>query len=150
VEICRGWEDLFLCGTEVAGSCQRIDGNVNLNKCLLAYCLDGKISMIAIKNKEGKIVARAILKLLWDDQTGKPALFLERCYPDACSSSRKEGIKEMAIAFAKELDCSLFTEGTTDVALTSFGSSCPYEYEDGAHGVQQQGKFTIRNGEKIV
>jgi|GEM_PF-1197662 len=151
VEICRGWEDLFLCGTEVEGSCQRIDGDVDLNKCLLAYCLDGKTSMIAIKNKEGKIVARAILKLLWDDQTGKPVLFLEQCYPEACSNSRKEGIKEMAIAFAKKLNCSLYTKGNTEVSsLTSFGSSCPYEYEDEEGGVQQEGKFTITKAAKIV
>src|ERR1700722_17346748 len=28
---------MLLCGTQVQGSCQRIDGSVGYNKCLLAY-----------------------------------------------------------------------------------------------------------------
>ncbi|MBA3602599.1 MAG: hypothetical protein H0W50_02940 [Parachlamydiaceae bacterium] len=59
--------DILLCGTEVDGSCQRVDGDANLNKGLLGYSMDGKIKILAIKSAEGplgKINARCLLKVL--------------------------------------------------------------------------------------
>src|SRR5690606_18327236 len=55
------WNDLFLSGTEVIGSCQHIHGFASFNRCLLSYCMDGKIQMAVIKEKEsGRIKARAL------------------------------------------------------------------------------------------
>jgi len=73
--------DLFVCGTEVEGSCQNIDRNPELNKCLLAYIADGKNRLVAIKDMKGKIRARAILRILWNPEIQQPVLFLERIYP---------------------------------------------------------------------
>jgi len=140
--ITDNWQDLFLCGTEVLGSCQSIDGNLGLNKCLLSYCLDGKIQMVAVKEKEtGKISSRALLKLLLRNEGGKwaPALFLERIYPDPCPKDQEDSINKLAIDRARELGVELYTinqdfaiEGTPAV-LQSIGCPCPFEYEDG-HG----------------
>ncbi len=68
-------QDLLLCGTEVSGSCQRVDRSPSLNKGLLGYLLDGKHRMIAVKDPDtGKIAARTIIRLLWDNTSKKNSL----------------------------------------------------------------------------
>ncbi|MBA3603421.1 MAG: hypothetical protein H0W50_07225 [Parachlamydiaceae bacterium] len=52
IEDTDNYMDLFLSGTEVEGSCQRVDGDSNLNKCLMAYVFDGKNRLLAVKDKE--------------------------------------------------------------------------------------------------
>jgi len=146
----RDWEDLFLCGTDVYGSCQRIDGTENENQCLMAYCLDGKNQMIAIKSadgKEKKTLARAILRLLWDPDNNRPVLFLERIYPNLSPQSRKEGILAAAKEAAKKLNCELISnlnEPTPEQRKAqSFGSCCSHEYVDGGAG-HSNGSFIIK------
>ena len=73
--------DLLLCGTDVSGSCMRVDGSPELNKGLLGYIMDGKNRLIAVKNPQGKILSRSILRILWDGE--KVVLFLERLYPES-------------------------------------------------------------------
>lgn len=137
------FEDLFLCGTEVADSCQRIDGNPVFNRCLLAYILDGKNRLIAVKDKTGKIVARAILRLLLDDSTSMPALFMERIYPAACPSAFVDALKEAARRRAVSLGCPVYAFGYGST-LKSFGSSVPYEYVDAAAWGVTNGTFTVK------
>ena len=154
VQLCTGWEDLFLSGSEVAGSCQRVDGNSSLNRCLLAYCLDGKNAMIAVKAKDGKILARSILRLLWNQTDSKPSLFLDRLYPVPCRGERKDAIQTASKACAEKLGLELFTRwngglSSTRTVLESLGSSCSYEYADGAEGVIPNGVFTIRSLQEI-
>ncbi len=151
----KDWQDLFLSGTEVTGSCQRVDGDPRATKCLLAYCMDGKNAMVAVKDKEGnKTLARSMLRLLWNENEQKPALFLDRLYPDPCLAERKQAIVEAATACAKQLNCDLFTkwEGYAEVPNTivrSLGSSSPYEYTDAAEGVMANGIFQIDNLKKV-
>ena len=154
VKLCKGWEDLFLSGSEIAGSCQRIDGYAKHNKCLIAYCLDGKNSMIAVKDPDEKILARSILRLLWDKTNSKPVLFLERLYPNPCPKERKNAILSGASICAKVLGLEIFTSWDLGLSsdgnlIESLGSSSPYEYSDGAGGVMDNGLFTIRNAQKI-
>ena len=70
--------DLLLCGTDVSGSCQRLDGESEKNKGLLGYLVDGKNRLLAIK-EEDKIIARCILRLLWDGE--QSVIYRERFYP---------------------------------------------------------------------
>ncbi len=124
------WQDLFLCGTEVAGSCQRIDGYPSLNRCLLGYILDGKNRMIAIKDADsGKIQARAIIRLLLCER--KPVLFLEDIYPDPCPASFQKKIEECAKMRARDLGVPLYRRGE-DAELTFLQSPAPWEYVDAA------------------
>ena len=150
-------QDLLLSGTEVLGSCQRIDGNLSFSKCLLSYCLDGKIQMVAIKEASGgRIQARALTKLLFIEETApdgsmkrKPALFLERTYPRACSEEQETSIKQMAFERAKELGLELYHYAPKGGAkLISLGSNVPFEYEDGGAGVTN-GIYTI-SAEKVL
>jgi len=84
--------DMLLLGSEVSGSCQRIDGgNPEYNKCLMSYVLDGKTKAVAIFAHDGSILARAVIRLLVVEKGGKAeandapeyndvALFLEKTY----------------------------------------------------------------------
>lgn len=146
-EVCLGetdnWEDLFLSGTEVEGSCQRIDGDPDLNKCLPAYVMDGKIRMIAIKNAQGKLVARALLKILWDPTKAEFVLFQERAYPTATPFAKT--LKDFSLKRAAELNLPLFSEEGMGRAarLVSLGSPAPYEYEDACRTGITDGRYDI-------
>ena len=135
-EITDDWQDLFLCGTEVLGSCQTINGELILNKCLLAYCMDGKIQMATIKDERtGKILSRALIKLLFTED-GTPVLFLERIYPDFCFIEYQKLLEKLARKRAKQLGIELYSCNENlslekEVqTLQSLGTTVPFEYED--------------------
>lgn len=145
------WEDMLLSGTEVAGSCQRISGDVSYNKCLLAYLADGKNRAIVIKDaKTGQIVARRIMRLLWNPRTNQPVLFQERLYNNLnVPVEVLQAIDQMFARRAKLLGVSLVRaavngkEANYPNALQSLGSPSPFEYVDaGGLGVTN-GIFTI-------
>jgi hypothetical protein len=148
--------DLFLCGTEIAGSCQRIDGDPRLNQCLLAYLMDGKNRMLAVKDLEtGKILARCLFRLLWDHTTGQPVLFQDRIYPMPCPANMGEALDRLAKIRATELGLSLYTADMrpdtvpSSNEIVSLGSPAPYEYEDASEGVMAEGRFAIKNLRKV-
>ena len=66
-------------GAEVQGSCQNINDQPNLNKCLLGYMINGESQAIVIKDGANRIVGRGMAKLLSDNEEN-PVLFLERLY----------------------------------------------------------------------
>ncbi len=142
------WMDLFLCGTEVQGSCQRVDGSADLNQCLLAYILDGKNRLIAVKDAQsGEIQARAILRLLFCQD--KPVLFLEEIYPDVCPSAFRDKIMECAKLRADSLGLDLYVSGEEE-DLVSLGSIAPFEYFDSAEeGVNPGDQQCVIRGMKI-
>ena len=146
--------DMLLLARE-AGGCQTIDGEPETNKSALAYVIDGKNSAIVIKDKEGRIKARAILRLLFDKKTKKPVLFLERHYCLGVANNQlNKAINSYAITYAtNKLSVPLLTteailfeddkDGYTKYGpIVSVGSNAPYEYSD-AGGGQNEGKFTI-------
>jgi hypothetical protein len=133
------WQDLFFCGTEVAGSCQRVDGEPSLNKCLMGYVLDGKVRILKIAGPDGTIIARSIFKIVLDKRNS-PALFFERVYP---GSHAEQGValKEFAKARASAIGLPLYEDGGGE-ELHSAGNAAPYEYEDAGVGVTG-GSYTI-------
>lgn len=142
------WMDLFLCGTEVQGSCQRVDGSANLNQCLLAYILDGKNRLIAVKDAQsGEIQARAILRLLFCED--KPVLFLEEIYPAVCPPAFQDKIMECAKQRADSLGLDLYVAGEKS-ELVSLGSIAPFEYFDSAEeGVNPGDQQCVIRGTKV-
>lgn len=156
------WQDLFLCGTEVAGSCQRIDGSVANNRCLLAYLLDAKNRLLALKDPvTGVIMARAIFRLLIDSND-QLALFQEWIYPERCPAAYTQALDALAERRARELglllyrDCTsakrgavLSGESAHPEALFSLGSPAPWEYADAAQGVSEGGIFKISNFQAV-
>lgn len=147
IEETDNWEDLFLSGTEVLGSCQRLDGDPDVNKCLMAYVMDGKIRMIAVKDSRGKIVARCMIKLLLSDKT--LALFQESHYPG--DSPYSEALTTFAKKRAQELDLPLYSAlGKGPLAfLHSPGSPVPYEYEDAGRLGITEGAYEIQ-GRRVL
>lgn len=138
--------DLLLAGTDIKGSCQRVNGFPVNNRGLLGYMVDGKMVMIAIKDRSGKIVARAILKMLWDGE--QPVLYRERFYPDVINYFHKKRMNDLAILLAKELRVPL-TSGDEDGAaygktLYSLGGPAPYEYSDACEGVKSNGIYSFK------
>lgn len=164
------WQDLLLCGTEVSGSCQRVDGDPELVRGLIGYLIDGKIKLIVLKDKEsGKIISRALLRLLWDESVenedgskGGPVLFLDKVYPKPCSVELAQAIEEEAISKAKNMGLRLYIgekrKGCkkAEAKVHSFKGPAPYEYADNAliilesgfehvGGVMDEGIYQIAN-----
>jgi Domain of unknown function (DUF4116) len=139
------WQDLFLVGTEVTGSCQLITGNPNLNRALLGYALDGKSKVLAIKSASGKIEARAIIKLLRLDG-GEPCIFIEDLYPD---NKYQEAIFRMAKEKASSMGIKLyeFTERDIATRVHLTVSAAPFEYEDGARRIFETGDHSFSASE---
>jgi hypothetical protein len=140
--------DLLLSGTEVEGSCQRINGDPELNKCLLAYLIDGKNRLLAIKDEKGVIKARAILRLLWDEKNRKPVLFMERVYPHILHPKLLDALVQFAKVRASILNLQLTSievgAGKPYASvLQSLGSKAPYEYVDALNGINIDSKWSI-------
>ena len=141
---------LFMAGTDIEGSCQAVDGTPSLNKCLMAYVMDGKNRMLAIQNAAGVTVARCILRLLWDSQNDRPVLFLEEIYPDTIRRDLYDALVKLALLRAEKLNVTLVTLESTDASyqyegeITALGNEfVSWEYVDAIYSAQDEGKFTI-------
>lgn len=148
--------DLFICGTETF-SCQRVDGNPSINKHLIDYPVDGKIRLIAIKENDGTIVARCIIRLLWDDENKCPILMQEKNYFRTKNSDFDKRLNEYTEKFAKHLEIPLYRAGSgketkISVCLKSFNSVARSEYVDsaGVHAAETDGKYVIIHAERIL
>ncbi|MCB1149081.1 MAG: hypothetical protein KDK48_02865, partial [Chlamydiia bacterium] len=141
--------DFLLMGTEVPDSCQRVDGDGHLNKGLLGTMLDGKNRLLALKDPSGKIAGRAVLRLM--NHEGKPALLIERIYPQTLGSAEVQALITFAKKRAYELNLKLYSvglEGTpADVTLVSRGGRGAYQYVDsaGAPNPKPNGIFELQN-----
>jgi hypothetical protein len=137
-------EDLFICGTEVLGSCQSIN-SFGHNKCLLGYPLDGKNRLIAVKNESGEIVTRAIFRILWDKTNRTPVLLKERTYSRSGTAPRIEkALDEMFLQRAQTLNIPLVASksGRPDLVaypntISSLSSKAPFEYVDAGSGATE-------------
>lgn len=141
--------DLFLCGTEVEGSCQSVDGEPYYCRGLLGYLLDGKTRLIAIKNPEGRIIARRILRILLEDGK-KPVLMMESMYSsNTATKEQKEELDQFVKQRAKDLGLPLYEEGEKPVKIESISSESPWEYVDSANGLQFKGVYTIQKASLV-
>lgn len=131
-------EDLFLCGTEVIGSCQNIQGDPNLNKALMGYVLDGKYRMLAIKSAKGDLMGRRMLRLLWDELKQQPVLHLERLYHNPGVPEKYTlALVELAQQKARQMKCvlvshdkTLESSGDYPTPLKAYPTPWPFEYVD--------------------
>jgi hypothetical protein len=153
-------EDLFLIGTEVAGSCQSIYGMPELNKALPGYVLDGKYLSAQVTNKNGVLMSRRILRLLWSEQHSKPVIYVEREYsnpgvPQKIKDATLDLIRQKAsrmgalVATDDEELVDVKGKGMGIGRLRAYGSQHPYEYVDALGGVQENGEYTIANAKPM-
>ncbi len=142
-----------LSGTEVP-SCQNVNGDLEKNRCLLGYCLDGKNRLIPIKDRDGKIVARKLLRVLWNPATARPILLQERFYKKAGLSEDMESIIDAFIVErANKLGLDLVEgvyRGEDLHVVVSLGSPAPYEYFDCARGVKTGEERVEMLGQYII
>jgi hypothetical protein len=139
-------------GTETP-SCQSVNGNPKYNKCLLGYILNPCTQAILIKSKEDEsIVARSIIRILWNEKQKQPVLLLEKNY---ISSGREpvdyeKRILKYATDIAKEMKLELISTqfsnskmGNCLDNIYSYDSGkAPFDYSDSAGGITD-GKFII-------
>lgn len=138
--------DLLLIGTEVRGSCQRVGGSPSLNKNLVGYLLNGEILPIVAK-QQGKIAARAILRLLWDEEHKRPVLLLERIYSNVSNASLDQEIFDWAKAKAAKMGLPLTGSAHRSSSRYEGTVICqqglaPFTYSDAAGG-SKSGKFEV-------
>ena len=152
--------DLFLIGTEVDGSCQHVSAESSLNKCLMAYVMDGKNRAVLVRDgKTRKIQSRSILRILWDEVEKQPVLLLEKRYGSASAPRESmDWIKELALQRAEKLQLTLVSKHYDDWDarssriyslypndLISYGSVAPYEYVESK--AVTEGRFVERGNE---
>lgn len=146
--------ELFSSTTEVEGSCLSTDNEIDKSQCLLAYLIDGKNLLLALQEPTGKILARAIVRILWNEEQQTPAIFLERFYPTLLDGPHKTAMINLVKRHAQDLKLSLVTQVANTTKpyygnLQSLGSDAEFEYTDGAVnasvgiGLYHRGVFTI-------
>jgi len=158
----KGWrvvnsdrfDDLLLCGTEVDDSCMSVNKSLVFNKCLLAYIMDGKNRVIVIKDNNGKIVARRILRILWDDKNKRPVLYQEKTYKRNSSEEvvkdMEEVLDNMCLKVSKDLALTLVRSKTIggkqpplDTPLISLPGPAVFEYFDAGDAQVVEGMHTV-------
>ncbi|HSX13012.1 MAG TPA: hypothetical protein VLE96_01125 [Chlamydiales bacterium] len=143
-------DDLLLSGTEVSNSCQHIGGNPNLNKCLLATLCNGQTKVMIVKDPSGRILARSTMRVLQNQRTREPVLFIDRIYTSINDQNLFKAIIEGSIAKAKQMGLPLVTSSSGDNllrfqdTLQSFKGIAPDEYVDAAGGIKNYG-YIIQN-----
>lgn len=147
---------MFMVGTDVEGSCQRVDGDPNLNKCLMGYVMNGDYRMLAIQNETGITVARCIIHLLWDPIDEQACIFIEEAYPFYITNMQEQALHQFGIKRAAYLGLSLMNiEGNIDSLnydnplIRMEGGNAPWVYSDANYGEQANGKFKIKNAKVL-
>lgn len=147
--------DLMLrMGTDVIGSCQNVMGTPELNRNLISYMMDGKIKTIFVRDMNGEIVSRAIMRILYDEKAKKPVIHLEHSYhrSGAPIDTSNDLLFTLAQQKAKGMGVDLVISGklkanqelssyTDD--LISYGGPGDTEYVDTLRGAENNQKYTI-------
>jgi hypothetical protein len=138
-------ENLMRMGTDVADSCQKVDGDPRLNQGLAGSALDGKMRIAIIQDGSGKIIGRAILRLMKDEQ-GNACLLMDTIYPHSLNPLLALKLRNFAISQVEPLGMDLVRPpdretseehkpGFTYAQLRSGDLKFPV-YSDAAEGIQ--------------
>ena len=102
-------------GANPVGSCQHYESG-SFNEGLLGYFEPG-VKIITVRNDNGGLIARAILRLAFDPD-GSPAMVLEPTYTSQASNDIEGAVKDHAKAKAASMGIRLYGsrvgEGTSD------------------------------------
>jgi len=148
-------EDLLLCGTDVS-SCQSVDASVEQGRALMGYVLDGKHRLLVAKSQDGAMAARRVVRILIDEGSQQPVLYLEKLYANAGIDKNgpvDKALVQLARLKAQAMGCDLVSgtpgdeETPYDRVLQSLGSSAPFEYVDADHVRQRDGSDSDSDGE---
>ncbi len=126
LKFAHDFEDYFLCGTDVKGSCQHIEEEAKYSAALMGYVMQGKNRIMTIHSADEKMQARCIVRLGIDEKSKKVVLHMEDSY-------RNPGVpyncNEIFGQFARELSQQM---GGVPIVTHSesekFGKSTPYPH----------------------
>lgn len=126
--------DLLLIGTEIKGSCQSVFGDPKKNQALTSYLMNGEIKAVAIK-QGGKLIARVILRLMWDGVNNCPVLLQEPLFTSVSNPVFVEAINIFAKDKAKAMGVPLLsheivTENLYKETVQFLGGFAPVGYSD--------------------
>ncbi len=125
----------------------------------MGYALDGKYRMLAIQSADKRLMGRRMLRLLWEEQTQRPVLHLERLYHNpGIPEKYEQALVELARQKARQMECVLVSH---DAALPSGGdypalliahpTPWPFEYVDAARlGVRAGQEGYQLSGARVV
>ncbi|MGI9214712.1 MAG: hypothetical protein ACR2HS_03385, partial [Gammaproteobacteria bacterium] len=145
-------------GTDVEGSCLRVDGDPSLNKCLMGYVMNGDYRMLAIQNDKGMTIARSIIHLLWDPIKQNSCLFMEEAYPFYITYMQEQALHQLAIKRAAYLGLSLMNlKGNMYSDVVNYdnplirmkGGLATWVYSDANYIEQEDGEFEIKNSKVL-
>jgi hypothetical protein len=127
-------------GSDVEGSCQRIDGNPKLNLGLIGTILDAKSRLCLIEDEDGLILGRAILRLMSIEGQDRNCLLMEPIYPPLLSDELSAALTNWATQCATDLglDMAALTKDDSLPDCTESLISGPIRYglySDGAGGI---------------
>ncbi len=132
-------------GEKPVPSCQHYNGSI-YNYGLLSYIADPAVKIAQIWDADGKIIARAIMRLL-EDEEGKPFLFMERVYSSNNHPKIVSAVVRFGIQKAQKMGIGFYSENEKTGArhtLRSRGSRSAKVYTDAGGGSMENGVFTIK------
>lgn len=116
-------QDLLLLGTELDGSCLKLQKDPYHSKALGGFLVGDALPLV-IKFK-GKMIARVILRVLWCKKTERPVFFLGQIFNNWKENKTiVEALKEEAVSLAREFHMPLLTSNNS-----IFDNSISYEGE---------------------
>jgi hypothetical protein len=139
--------DLFLAGTEVKGSCLRVNGDPQRITGLLAYMVNGGNRVLKVSHQEkGAIESRCIIRVLLSDDG--IVVFRERFYPDDIDLPSMKALNAMAKKIADRLSAPLLSLDpgkSYGKTLLSLGGIAPCGYSDALRCNQKNDIYEIFN-----
>ena len=140
-------------GADPVTTCQHYQSAGSYNYGLLSYVIDPNIRILQMRNEEGQLVARSVLRLL-GNENGEPQLFLESVYSVNTHPKIKEAMHAFARQKAQAMGVEIYTKheglglessGGPSTTLISRGSRAPYVYVDAIGGKARNGIYEIPN-----
>ncbi|WOG27703.1 hypothetical protein [Endozoicomonas sp. 8E] len=140
--------DLFISGLEVK-SCLSPDGMQCHRSGLMSYVMDGRNAMIVIKNQKGNILSRSVIRMVLD-QEDRPALLLEKGYPDQSNllfiDAARDIAGEMGLPLYHYVDAKTGKKGM----IKLLEGRAPFDYFDAFPLLKERQKLTITDVQRDV
>ncbi len=109
IEFTKSPFDFLAQGTEIQGSCQRVDGSAEFNQGLATRLISEDSGLMVVKSPDGKMVGRALLRLM-KDEAGNPCVFVERYYSNPGYSWSEDALTKTISKMAKEWKIPVLTK----------------------------------------
>ncbi|WP_257264196.1 hypothetical protein [Endozoicomonas sp. ONNA2] len=144
--------DLFISGLEVH-TCLSPNGVHYYSCALMSYLMDGRNAMIIRKSSKGNILGRSIIRMVLD-QDDRPALFLEKGYPDKNNllfiDAARDIADEMGLPLYHCVDAKRGEKAEAGEEVKLLKGRAPYDYFDSINEVKERQAVTFTNVKRDV